>query len=86
MRAMMDKVAARGVADTAQRVANACELVFRYAVSRGLAEKDATVGLRDTLPKTKKKHHAAITEPLALGAPCFAPCTPTAAIPAPWWL
>ena len=68
MRAMMDKVAARGVADTAQRVANACELVFRYAVSRGLTEKDATVGLRDTLPKTKKKHHAAITEPLALGA------------------
>ena len=68
MRAMMDKVAARGVADTAQRVANACELVFRYAVSRGLTEKDATVGLRDTLPKTKKKHHAAIIEPLALGA------------------
>ena len=68
MRAMMDKVAARGVADTAQRVANACELVFRYAISRGLTEKDATVGLRDTLPKTKKKHHAAITEPLALGA------------------
>ena len=68
MRAMMDKVAARGVADTAQRVANACELVFRYAISRGLTEKDATIGLRDTLPKTKKKHHAAITEPLALGA------------------
>ena len=86
MRAMMDKVEARGVVDTARRICKTCELVFRYALSRGLTERDATVGLRDSLPTAKTRSHPAITEPLALGAPCFAPCTPTAAIPAPWWL
>ncbi len=68
IRAMMDKITARGVLDTARRIAKTCELVFRYAIGRGLTERDATIGLRDTLPQAKTKHHAAITEPLALGA------------------
>ena len=68
IRAMMDKVMARGVVDTARRVCKSCELVFHYAIGRGLTERDATIGLRDTLPQAKTSHHAAITEPLALGA------------------
>jgi integrase len=68
MRAMLDKVTARGVTDTAQRIGKACELVFAYAIGRGLVERDATVGMRATMPQTKKKHHPAITDPLALGA------------------
>lgn len=68
MRAMMDKVEARGVVDTARRICKTCELVFRYAISKGLAEQDATIGLREALPQAKTKHHAAITDPLALGA------------------
>ena len=68
MRALMDKIEARGVVDTARRICKTCELVFRYAISRGLTEQDATIGLRDAMPQTKTQHHAAITEPLALGA------------------
>ncbi len=68
MRAMMDKIEARGVVDTARRICKTCELVFRYAISRGLTERDATVGLRDSLPTAKTRSHPAITEPLALGA------------------
>lgn len=68
MRAMLDKVEARGVVDTARRICKTCELVFRYALSRGLTERDATVGLRDSLPTAKTRSHPAITEPLALGA------------------
>ena len=68
MRAMLDKMIARGVTDTAARMAKTCELVFAYAIGRGLAEVDATVGMRATLPQAKTKHRAAITDPLALGA------------------
>lgn len=68
IRAMMDKITARGVVDTARRVCKSCGLVFRYAIGRGLTERDATTGLSDALPPAKTKHHAAITEPLALGA------------------
>lgn len=67
MRAMIGKVEARGVTDTARRICKTCELVFRYAIGRGLTERDVTVGLRDTMLQAKTKHHAAITEPLALG-------------------
>ncbi len=33
-----------------------------------MTERDATVGLRDSLPTAKTRSHPAITEPLALGA------------------
>ena len=54
MRAMLDKVTARGVTDTAQRIGKTCELVFAYAIGRGLVERDATVGMHATMPQAKK--------------------------------
>ena len=66
--AMLRKIEARGAIDTAHRVSQTVGQVFRFAVAAGLAERDVTPDLRGALTVPKKKHHPAITEPLALGA------------------
>ena len=66
--AMLRKIEARGAIDTAHRIGQTVGQVFRFAVAAGLAERDVTADLRGALTVPKKKHHAAITEPLALGA------------------
>ena len=66
--AMLRKIEARGAIDTARRVSQTVGQICRYAVAAGLAERDVTADLRGALTVPKKKHHAAITEPLALGA------------------
>lgn len=60
----------RGVADTARRVRETCNCVFRHAVENGLIRSsenpaiDSKVGGVRTPPV---KHYAAITDPIALG-------------------
>lgn len=66
--AVLKKVEARGAMDTAKRIGQTVGQVFRFAVASGLAERDVTADLRGALTVAKTEHHAAITEPLALGA------------------
>ena len=66
--AVLKKVEARGAMDTARRIGQTVGQVFRFAVASGLADRDVTADLRGALTVTKTQHHAAITEPLALGA------------------
>ncbi len=66
--AVLRKIEARGAIDTARRVGQTVGQVFRFAVAAGLAERDVTADLRGALTVPTTKHHAAITEPLALGA------------------
>lgn len=72
-RDVLDKVVrkaeARGAIDTAHRLKQIIGQVFRYAVVTELAERDVTTDLREALAsKSETKHHAAITEPMQVGA------------------
>ena len=66
--AVLKKIEARGAVDTARRVGQTVGQVCRFAVASGLAERDVTADLRGAMTVAKKRHHPAITEPLALGA------------------
>lgn len=61
------KVELRGALDSASRIVNLCGQVLRYAVASQLVEVDVTSGLKGALATRPTQHHAAITEPVALG-------------------
>lgn len=65
--AVVRKMEARGVFDSAKRIAQICGQVFRYAVAEGTAERDVTIDLRGAFQHAEKKHYAAITDPTRLG-------------------
>ena len=60
---VLRRVESRGALETAHRIRTVCGQVFRYAVATGRAERDPSADLKGTLPPTKKKHLAAITDP-----------------------
>lgn len=60
-------VEAKGLLETARRMRSSIGEVFRFAVATGRATTDPTFALRGALAKPVVKHHAAITEPKALG-------------------
>ena len=64
------KVEAKGAHDTAHRVRQRASQVFRYAIAAGIGgcDRDPTQDLRGALAPLVTKHHAAITEPRAVGA------------------
>jgi integrase len=61
--ALVIGVQARDLHETAHRVLSLCGRIFRYAVGRGLAHRDATRDLRGSLEPVPVVHHAAITDP-----------------------
>ena len=65
--ALVRKMEARGVIESAKRIAQICGQVFRYAVAEGTAERDITTDLRGAFQHAEKKHYAAITDPAKLG-------------------
>lgn len=65
--AMLRRIEAKGLNDTAHRVRSTCSRVFRLAVRTGRAERDVTVDLRGALAPVKKQNFAAITEPTRVG-------------------
>ena len=65
--AVLRRIEARGVLETARRTRQICGQVFRYAVATGRAERDPTGDLKGALAPPKEKHHAAITDPKAIG-------------------
>lgn len=61
------RIESRGAIETAHRARQNCGQVFRYAIATGRAEQDVTLGLRGALPPAKKRHHASIIKPQAIG-------------------
>lgn len=64
---VLQRMEKRDALDSASRVKTLIGQVFRHAVSVGQAERDVTVDLKGAIAVRKKVHHAAITEPNALG-------------------
>ncbi|MDR3389875.1 MAG: integrase arm-type DNA-binding domain-containing protein [Rudaea sp.] len=66
--ACVRRVENRGAVESAHRLLQNCGQVFRYAVATGRTTSDPTRDLRGALTPVKQTHHAAITEPQAVGA------------------
>ncbi|MDG1287928.1 MAG: integrase arm-type DNA-binding domain-containing protein [Rickettsiales bacterium] len=58
--AVLDKMEARKVHDLANRTRQYCESVFKYAISRGIAENNPAYNLRGSLTAPKSEHFPAI--------------------------
>ena len=65
--AVLRRIEARGVIETAHRVHQYIGLVFRYAVATGRATADASAALRGAIPTAPKVHLASIKEPAKVG-------------------
>ena len=65
--AALRKIEARGRHESANRARATIGAICRYAVSTGRATADPTQSLRGALITPKVKHHAALTEPAAIG-------------------
>lgn len=64
--ALIRKVEARGVIETADRIKIYCGQVFRYALNLELIPHNPITDMRDVLSKREAGHHAAITDPKKL--------------------
>jgi len=66
--AALRRVESRGALDSAKRARQVASQVFSYGIQTGRAERNVADDLRGALTPSKKKHHAAIIDPVALGA------------------
>ena len=64
----LKKIEAAGILETAHRVCGLASMVFRYAVACGYIESDPCRDLRNALSPKVQRHHAALTDPKAVGA------------------
>lgn len=64
---VLRRIESRGAIETAHRAHQNCGQIFRYAIATGRAERDPSPDLRGALPSVKQSHHAAITDPKAIG-------------------
>jgi integrase len=62
----INRVVDRGAVESAHRVLQNCNSIFRYAIVTSRAETNPALALRDALPPVKPTHHAAVTDPAAL--------------------
>ena len=60
-------IAKRQTLETAHRVLNHCNRIFKYAVAHGLIEYDPSQAVNGSIPPAKVKHRAAITDPRQIG-------------------
>lgn len=65
--ATIQRIVDRGALDIARRVLWNCGRIFGYAAKKGYSQGDPTARLCEYLPSKKVEHHAAITEPTAIG-------------------
>jgi integrase len=65
--ACLNRVADRGAIESAHRILQCVGQVFRYAIATDRAERNPASDLRGALPPVKPEHHAAITDPKAIG-------------------
>lgn len=61
------RIEARGTIETAHRDLSNCGQIFRYGVACGYCERDVAADLRGAITPVRHTHHAAITEPQAIG-------------------
>jgi integrase len=66
---VIERIEQRGALDIARRVHNYMGRIFRYAVGRGLVNRDPSrdIELKDILPPEDVQHHASVTDPKAVG-------------------
>jgi len=65
--AVLKRIEAKGIADTAHRTRAVCGRVFRYAIATGRATRDISADLRGALAARSTKSYAAITDPARVG-------------------
>lgn len=63
VKCLMEKVAARGTIETADRIKLYCRQILRYALNNDLIESNPVDDMKDILPKRTAGHHAALTDP-----------------------
>lgn len=63
----LNRIVERGAEETARRAREMCGSIFRYGMATGRTEVDPSQALKGALPSANPKHHAAITEPKAVG-------------------
>lgn len=68
MLAVLRRIEARGVIETAHRAKESCGQIFRYAVASGSASSDPTRDLKEALRQPLSQNMAAITKPADLSA------------------
>jgi hypothetical protein len=66
--ALLRKIEARGLYETARRLRSTCGMVFRYAIATGRAERDPSMELRGALTAPRVNHRATIIDPKSIGA------------------
>jgi integrase len=66
--ALLRKIEARGLYETARRLRSTCGMVFRYAIATGRAERDPSMDLRGALTAPQVNHRATIVDPKSIGA------------------
>jgi integrase len=66
--AMLRKIEARGVYETAHRARQDCGHIFRYAIATGRAERDIAADVQGALHPVVTTHHPSITAPEKIGA------------------
>jgi integrase len=64
---VLRRVENRGAVETAHRLCQYCGKIFRYSIATGRADRDVSADLRGAIPPVKKRHHASITDPQAIG-------------------
>lgn len=65
--AVLKKIEADGIHETAHRAKQKIGQILRYAVATGRAERDLTADLRGALTPATTKNHASITDPTRVG-------------------
>lgn len=65
--ATLRRTESKGTIETAHRAKQVAGQVFRYAVATGRAERDPTPDLKGALANPEESHHAALTDPKAVG-------------------
>ncbi|MDR1968026.1 MAG: integrase arm-type DNA-binding domain-containing protein [Burkholderiaceae bacterium] len=65
--AVLRRMEARGIVETAHRVKDACGQVFRYGISTGVCTRNPAADLRDALKPVLTRHYPAIIAPQQVG-------------------
>jgi integrase len=66
--ALLRKIEAQGLYETARRLRSTCGMVFRYAIATGRAERDPSLDLRGALTVPRVEHRPTIVDPTSIGA------------------
>jgi len=66
--AVLRRLEAKGILESARRLRSLCGRVFRYAIATGRAKRDLSADLAGALTAPKVKHRAAVLVPKQVGA------------------